>query len=85
MTSSYTKKSPLLISEITFFHQEYEKPGGDQVLTVYSQLNLRNIVEVDDSKMKISLEISLRWAKNNFLVQKINLQDVLDGRAVETQ
>ena len=84
MTSSYTKKSPLFISEITF-HQEYEKPGGDQVLTVYSQLNLRNIVEVDDSKMKISLEISLRWAKNNFLVQKINLQDVLDGRSVETQ
>ena len=45
--------------------QKHEKPGkaGEQ-MTVRGQLNLRNIVEVDDAKMVISLEISLRCKKN---------------------
>ena len=44
-----------------FTPQKHKRPGADDdTLMVYSQLNLRNIVGVDDSKMMISLEISLR-------------------------
>ena len=54
--------SVLFISEITLFTpQKHQRPGADDdTLMVYGQLNLRNIVGVDDSKMMISLEISLR-------------------------
>ena len=56
------QNSVLLISEITFFTlKKHKRPGADDdTLMVYGQLNLRNIVGVDDSKMMISLEISLR-------------------------
>ena len=40
--------------------QKHQKPEG-RPLTVTGELNLRNIQEVDDSKMVISLEISLRY------------------------
>ena len=52
----------LFISEMTLFTpQKHKRPGADNdTLIVYGQLNLRNIVGVDDSKMMISLEISLR-------------------------
>ena len=44
-----------------FTPQKHKRPGADDdTLMVYGQLNLRNIVGVDDSKMMISLEISLR-------------------------
>ena len=43
----------------SFFPQNHEKPTGSP-LKVYGQLNLRNIQGVDDAKMVISLEISLR-------------------------
>ena len=44
--------------------QKAHKPGLDEdTLTVYGQLNLRNIVDVDDSKMIITVEITLRWTK----------------------
>ena len=42
-----------------FSPQKHQKPEG-RPLTVTGELNLRNIQEVDDSKMVISLEISLR-------------------------
>ena len=43
-----------------FSPQKHQKPEG-RPLTVTGELNLRNIQEVDDSKMVISLEISLRY------------------------
>ena len=39
--------------------QKHLKPRGDP-LTVYGELNLRNIQKVDDAKMEISLEITFR-------------------------
>ena len=45
---------------IHFIPQRHQKPLGDPVKVV-CVLNLRNILDVDDSKMLISLEISLRF------------------------
>ena len=70
--------------------QKHQKPGqAGQQMKVVGQLNLRNIMEVDDSKMIISLEISLRCQKKarsvSQMLQSILLQDVLDGQPLEVQ
>ena len=67
--------------------QKHEKPGkaGEQ-MTVRGQLNLRNIVEVDDAKMVISLEISLRCITNSrqkLLQSSLLVQDVLEGQPLD--
>ena len=67
----------------SFFPQNHEKPTGSP-LKVYGQLNLRNIQGVDDAKMVISLEISLRCKDHKSRIsswQTFSSQAVLDGRA----
>ena len=58
-------------------------------MKVVGQLNLRNIMEVDDSKMIISLEISLRCQKKartvSQMLQSTLLQDVLEGQPLDAQ
>ena len=44
----------------TYLPQKHQKPLG-RPLKVFGELNLRNIQGVDDAKMVISLEISLRY------------------------
>ena len=44
----------------TYLPQKHQKPQG-RPLKVFGELNLRNIQGVDDAKMVISLEISLRY------------------------
>ena len=70
--------------------QKHQKPGkAGQQMKVVGQLNLRNIMEVDDSKMTISLEISLRCQKKartvSQMLQSTLLQDVLEGQPLDAQ
>merc|ERR1719394_1101379 len=54
------------LKDVDDYHN-HERPQANEPgpLTVYGQLNVRNINEVDDSKMVISLEVSLRTFWND--------------------